>query len=266
MPNHPISSLRSPHVERVKALLSSRGKKVRRERGEFVVDNLPAIFSAIKNRNPNFPSIKTLYYSESGLEKLTHAVGEIPAGLESYLVTSEVLAQMADVESPQGVLAVAAQSKFDLAQIFKSSKKIAYFWQLQDPGNAGTVIRSADGCGFDAVLFSDESVDIYGPKVVRATVGSLWNIPVLEEISLSTLITFATEYGYAIVALDAKSEIDIANVDKANKTILVFGNEARGIPDLPNSVSLAAIPMRGKTESFNVASAATIAMYEVGLR
>ena len=109
--------------QRVKALLSSRGKKVRRERGEFVVDNLPAIFSPIKSRNPRFPAIKTLYYTENGLEKLTQAVGAIPVGIESFLVASEVLSQMADVESSQGVLAIAAQSKFDLAEILKSSKK-----------------------------------------------------------------------------------------------------------------------------------------------
>ena len=266
MPNSPISSLHSPHVERVKALLNSRGKKARRDSGEFVIDSLQALASALRSKESKFPTLKTLYFTESGLEKLSINSADFPVGLEQVLVTTEVMAEMSDVEASQGVLGVASQSTFELEEITASAKKIAYFWQMQDPGNAGTVIRSADACGFDAVVFSDESVDIYSPKVVRSTVGSLWNIPVVSGVTLDSLLEFAKGAGFECVALDAKSNTDIANIDKSKKIILIFGNEARGIPEVPSQVLLASIPMRGKTESFNVASAATIAMYEVGLR
>lgn len=266
MPNNPISSLHSPHVERVKALLNSRGKKARRDSGEFVIDSLPALSSALRSSDTKFPTLKTLYFTEAGLEKLSLKDAEIPASVEQILVSNEVMAAMSDVEASQGVLGVATQSTFEIESLGNNVKKIAYFWQMQDPGNAGTVIRSADACGFDAVIFSDESVDIYSPKVVRSTVGSLWNIPVISGITLDSLLAFAKSAAIGCVALDAKSKVDIANIDKSKKMVLIFGNEARGIPELPSEVSLASIPMRGKTESFNVASAATIAMYEVGLR
>ena len=137
---------------------------------------------------------------------------------------------------------------------------------MQDPGNAGTVIRSADASGFDCVLFSSESVDLYSPKVIRSTVGSLWNIPILGNLELNEVIKSAKEKSFEIYALDARGKLNISELPKEKKTLLIFGNEARGLPQLPEGVNLVAIPMKGGAESFNVASAATIAMYEVGLR
>jgi tRNA G18 (ribose-2'-O)-methylase SpoU len=102
--------------------------------------------------------------------------------------------------------------------------------------------------------------------VVRSTVGSLWNIPVLANIALEEVVQSALAKGYKVFALDTKGEIDISALPKNEKLLLIFGNEARGLPSLPEGVNSVAIPMKGGAESFNVASAATIAMYEVGLR
>jgi tRNA G18 (ribose-2'-O)-methylase SpoU len=102
--------------------------------------------------------------------------------------------------------------------------------------------------------------------VVRSTVGSLWNIPVLANIALEEVVQSALAKGYKVFALDAKGESDISALPKNEKLLLIFGNEARGLPSLPEGVNSVAIPMKGGAESFNVASAATIAMYEVGLR
>mgnify|MGYP003350508904 CR=1 FL=1 len=94
MPNSPISSLHSPHVERVKALLNSRGKKARRDTGEFVIDSLQALASALRSKDPKFPTLKTLYFTESGLEKLSINSSDFPVGLEQGLVTTEVMAEI----------------------------------------------------------------------------------------------------------------------------------------------------------------------------
>ena len=154
----------------------------------------------------------------------------------------------------------------DLWQIKPS--KIAYFWQIQDPGNAGTVIRTADACGFDAIIFSDNSVDIFNPKTVRATVGSLWHIPVIADVQLDQFIVEALDKDYEIHALDASGQIMVTSkyVEESKKSgVWIFGNEARGLPELPSSVKKVSIPMKGHAESLNVASAAAILMHLIGV-
>jgi RNA methyltransferase, TrmH family len=266
MPNFQISSLHSPHVERVKALLHNRGKKIRRESGEFVVDSFQGILSAIKNNDPIFPIIKSLYATPVGLEKIETTGIIIPNTFEIIEVTPEIISAMSDVEASQGALAVCSHEGLSLERLLDNGGNISYFWQLQDPGNAGSIIRSSDAAGFSSALFSPESVDLYSPKVIRSTVGSLWHIPVLANVEIDVLVTMAFEKGYQIFALDAKASLDIRELPKSEKLLLIFGNEARGLPKLPSGVKQVAIPMKGHTESFNVASAATIAMYEVGLR
>jgi TrmH family RNA methyltransferase len=151
-----------------------------------------------------------------------------------------------------------------------SGKRIAYFWQIQDPGNAGAVIRSADACGFDAVVFSTESVDVYNPKTVRATAGSLWHIPVFSQLSIEDFISDALKNEFKCYGLDAKSdevvEAIVEKLDEKNSSVWLFGNEARGLPKLSNGVKTVSIPMKGSAESFNLAAAAAIVMYLVTIQ
>jgi TrmH family RNA methyltransferase len=175
--------------------------------------------------------------------------------------------EMADTESPQGILALSKFTEITLYKIKqREAKKIAYFWEIQDPGNSGTVIRTAEALGFDAVIFSKNSVDVYSPKTVRATVGALWHIPVVEGIDIEELIEFAETGDFFTIALAGDGQGTILELPKSEKTIVIFGNEARGLPDIAGIGARVAIPMKGKSESLNVASAAAIAMFEVGIR
>jgi TrmH family RNA methyltransferase len=148
-------------------------------------------------------------------------------------------------------------------------KKIAFFWQIQDPGNAGNVIRSADAAGFDAVIFSNESVDVFNPKTVRATAGALWHIPVVSDVKINEFIAAAAGNSLILFALaaDGAQSFNAAFVAKipSAPTAWIFGNEARGLPDLPSEITTVAIPMKGYAESLNVASAAAIVLHSVGL-
>ena len=269
MPKKEITSLHSPQVARVKALLGSRGKKSRNDTSEFVVDNLQSLISALSNKDQRFPLLKALFATTNGLDKLKENGSLDPEtieNLEIFIVSESLMREMSDVDSSVGVLGICEFSEITLLDIKNYAKRIAYFWQIQDPGNAGTVIRSADASGFDAVIFSDQSVDIYSPKVVRSTVGSLWHLPVIADVSLEAALEFGLEHQFKLAALDSHGEVLISNYAKSEKIVLIFGNEARGLPEIPAKVEKVKIPMKGKAESFNVASAATIAMYEVGLR
>ncbi len=250
-------------MERVKALLGPRGKKLRTLERTFVADGLQSLRCALLPQVATAPLIDLLYLTDTGYEKLRFEFAqEIINRHEIIMVTDQVMNAMTDTQSPQGILALCKYLPADLTRFDPvAMQKIAYFWQIQDPGNAGTAIRTADACGFDLVMFSDQSVDIYSPKVVRSTAGSLWNIPVVDDVPLDALEQFAYQHNFALVALDGSANQSLADIDKSLPTVLVFGNEGRGLPELAPAFQRISIPMRGHAESFNVASAAAITMY-----
>lgn len=247
----------------MKALLGPRGKKLRTLERTFVADGLQSLRSALVPKVPTAPLIDLLYLTDSGLGKLlSEFAQEIINRYEVIMVSDQVMNAMADTQTPQGILALCKYLPADLTRFADSPlTKVAYFWQIQDPGNAGTAIRTADACGFDLVIFSDQSVDIYSPKVVRSTAGSLWNIPVVDDIPLDLLEEFSYSRNLTLVALDGSASQELNEIDKSVPTVLVFGNEGRGLPELPPAFQRISIPMRGHAESFNVASAAAITMY-----
>lgn len=266
-----ISSLNSSHVERVKALLGPRGKKTREAESIFVAEGIQSVREVLVSKVVDGLALEKLYVTQSGLSILRD---EIPTELFSQLdlieVTDQVMNSMADSETPQGILALCSTKMLKIDDLWsKVPKKIAFFWQIQDPGNAGTVIRTADACGFDAVIFSEASVDVFNPKVVRATVGSLWHIPVFVDINLEDFLSKSKNKGFNIFALESNTSttFDSEFIKKAitSPSIWVFGNEARGLPELPEGVTTVSIPMKGFAESLNVASAAAIVMHSIGI-
>ena len=262
MTNNHISSLHSPHVERVKALLGPRGKKIRAVEKSFIADGIQSVREALHPRIELAPVVERLYLTDVGCERLIAGIdARLLDSVEISMVTDDVMNAMADTESPQGILALCTHKEMSAYKLGKlEPKKIAYFWEIQDPGNSGTVIRTADACGFDAVAFSPRSVDLYSPKTVRSTAGSLWHIPVFEEIELDEIIKLATDTGIETYAFAGDGEESLPRITPSHKALLIFGNEARGLPETPGAVRTS-IPMKGFTESLNVASAAAIAMY-----
>ena len=267
MTHQVITSLHSPHVERVKALLGSRGKKIRREESLFIADGMQSLRSALIPQIKSAPLIEKLYLTRTGEEKLRGEFSsEIVDAQEIIPVTDAVMAAMADTESPQGILALCKYRALSLEELISTSpKRLAFFWQIQDPGNAGTAIRTADACGFDAVLFSEGSVDIYSPKVVRSTAGSLWHIPVVEDLTLASIVELAQSGEYSVLAFDGLGSRDLHDCQPDKPIIAIFGNEARGLPTLPESIEKVRIPMKGHAESLNVANAAAIALFHLGI-
>ena len=176
---------------------------------------------------------------------------------------------MTDTVTPQGLVAVCKIPNPSFPVISSSVKKFIYLSEVQDPGNAGTIIRSADAFGFDAVIFSDNSVDIYSPKVVRSSAGSHWHIPLFTSISEGELKTQLSGKAFEIYGTDASGGLELlaaANESKKRSAIWVFGNEARGLDAKVISTLGAkqvAIPISGKAESLNLATAASVVMYAV---
>ncbi len=272
MPNSHITSLHSPHVERVKALLGSRGKKFRREGKVFIADGIQSVREALSPKLEMAPKLEELFLTNSGLAKLVDDCGEpefarLTENIEVRLVSDEIMKAMADTEAPQGILALCSYRENTLHRLQQSNpNRLAYFWEMQDPGNSGTVIRTADATGFDAVIFSEKSVDIYSPKTVRATAGSLWHLPAIEDVGLEELLEFAQENGFTTIAMAGESESSFLDLPASEKVILLFGNEARGLPEITGADHRVHIPMKGHAESLNVAIAAAITMFHFGIQ
>jgi TrmH family RNA methyltransferase len=172
--------------------------------------------------------------------------------------------EMSETITPQGVLAICSIAKTQLSSIKPSgNSRYIYLSEIQDPGNAGTILRSADAFGMDAVITSPGSVDMFSPKVVRSTAGSLWHIPVFESIELSEIL----KLGVQGISLGAEGEKPLSDFEPSGDVVAIFGNEARGLSSVEtvNGVDIVNIPMPGDAESLNLSAAATIVMYHFSL-
>jgi RNA methyltransferase, TrmH family len=190
------------------------------------------------------------------------------AGADVQLVSGEVMSELAQTVTPQGLLAVCDFVDVPLAALDNSTMRLAALLaNVRDPGNAGTVLRTADAAGADAVVFADASVDPYNGKCVRASAGSLFHLPVVAGARLADAVVALKDAGLRIVAADGRSGTTLDDPDTREAlrapTAWLFGNEAWGLP--PELLALAdqsvAVPIYGRAESLNLAAAAAVCLY-----
>ncbi len=192
------------------------------------------------------------------------------AGIPVHVVSGEIMDELAQTVTPQGLLAVCGFIDVPLAELSRSTSALSLVTLLanvRDPGNAGTVLRTADAAGAHAVIFADASVDPYNGKCVRASAGSLFHLPVVAGVRLEDAVASMRDAGLRIVAADGRAGRSLEDPDVqarlAQPTAWMFGNEAWGLP--PELVALAdepiAVPMYGRAESLNLAAAAAVCLY-----
>jgi TrmH family RNA methyltransferase len=198
--------------------------------------------------------------------------GAADAGISVHVVSGEVMSELAQTVTPQGLLAACGFIDVPLETITRARPAlVALLANVRDPGNAGTVLRAADAAGADAVIFSDASVDPYNGKCVRASAGSLFHLPVAalseEGIRLPQAIAALRAAGLRVIAADGRSGATLDDTGTrellAGPTAWLFGNEAWGLP--PDLLDMAdasvAVPIYGKAESLNLATAAAVCLY-----
>ncbi len=256
-----IESLHSPHVARVKALIGSRGVKERRNTGFFVAEGLQAAREALSSKSA--PFIKHLYVTNAGLIKLSEY--DLNA-IDVVEVSDAVMEEMTSTVTPQGVLALCVLPRPDVNNLAaldtKNALRVIYLHEIQDPGNAGTILRTADAMGVDAVITSPGSVDMYSPKVVRATAGSLWHLPLYESIPFAELTSLLPAATPLLMSSHATKSITDLSLD--GSYISIFGNEARGVDAAAlgsEKIVEVTIPMAGRAESLNLSAAASIVIF-----
>jgi len=258
-----IDNPRSPRVRGVAKLAK---REARSQTGLFLLEGPQAVTEALSYR-PEL--LVELFVTPTALEKfprISAIANEV--GLEIEFVTEEVLDSMADTVTPQGIVAVCKQFPTSLKEILAAQPKIlAILEEVRDPGNAGTIIRAADAAGADGVILTGRSVDVYNPKVVRATTGSLFHLPVAIALDLDVVIDRVRSEGIQIIAADIKGDdlLEARNTGLLKgATAWLFGNEARGLSD--DHLGLAdraiTVPIYGHAESMNLATAASVCLYE----
>ena len=193
----------------------------------------------------------------------------VGAGLPWQRVEDDALASLAETVHPQGIVAVCRFVDRPLLDVLDRGvpRLVAVCADVRDPGNAGTVIRCADAAGADAVVLAGHSVDPYNPKTVRATVGSLFHLPVSLVEDPAAAVATLRDRGLAVLAADGAGEVDLDQAQDdgllAGPTAWLFGNEAWGLPD--ETAALAdhrvRIPIHGRAESLNLATAAAVCLY-----
>ncbi len=253
-----IESLHSPHIARVKALIGARGKIERKATGLFVAEG--AQFAREVLDNPSQLPIETLYLTQNGRARI-ESIGNF-SHLNIVDVSEAVMQEMSDTVTPQGILAICKKSQVSINDLALTGKsRFIYLYEIQDPGNAGTILRSADAMGMSAVITSPNSVDMFAPKVIRSSAGSLWHIPVIENASIKDI--FLRWPSLKAFALDANAAINLSEIDTDSDVLAIFGNEARGLDsrELSQRVVGVKIPMPGNAESLNLSAAASILMY-----
>jgi RNA methyltransferase, TrmH family len=258
--------LDNPRSPRVRAVAKLAKRDARQETGLFLLEGPQAVAEALEFR-PEL--LVELYVTPTALEKHS-AIGKAAKsiGLEAKFVSEHVLEAMADTVTPQGILAVCKQFPTSLKEILANGPRLlAILEEVRDPGNAGTIIRAADSAGADGVILSGRSVDLYNPKVVRATTGSLFHIPVAMAADVETVISKVKSAGLQVLAADVKGK-DLLDVRRggtlSEPTAWLFGNEARGLSDEHLALANQAItvPIYGRAESLNLATAASVCLYE----
>ena len=262
-----ITSSSNAQIKKVQQILKKA--KTRREEGLFAVEGVKMFREAPAER------IEKVYVSESFSAK--EECGEVlaekgldgPGGQKVEIVEDRVFKSLSDTVTPQGVLCLIRMQNRRLEGLLKTkgTPLLMILEDLQDPGNLGTIIRTGEGAGVTGVILSRTSVDVYNPKVIRSTMGSIYRMPVLYVDSIAEeVLPLLKEREIRTYAahLKGKHTYDRENYEKG--TAFFIGNEGNGLKEETARMAdtYIRIPMEGEVESLNAAIAATILMFEAG--
>jgi len=254
-----LTSAKNPKVASA-ARLRKRG--FRDQERLFLVEGAQAVSEALAAGR-----LETLFTTDP-LDPL--AVRAAQAGVQTHHVTDRVVRHLTSTVTPQALVGVApfvdVGLEAALAQAYESEGGgcVALLHEIRDPGNAGAVLRSCDASGTGAVVFSATSVDVYNPKTVRASAGSVFHLPVAREAATLEAVANAQALGARVLATTPEAATDLYRTDLSGPVMFVFGNEAHGLsPEVVAAAdAVVRVPQSGRAESLNLAAAATVCVFE----
>lgn len=254
----------SPANGKIKWVCTLREKaKLRKKEQKFIAEGCKMFLEAPEDR------LCEVYVSESFLKKegeLETACKERLKKVSYEVVSDDVYKKMSDTVTPQGILCVIAIKEADLAGMMATADKPLFVLleNLQDPGNLGTILRTAEGAGVTGVILSRDCVDIYNPKVIRSTMGSVYRVPHFYTDDLCGVVDELQAKGVSVYAAALESGKIYDTYFYMEASAFIIGNEGNGLR--PETIAKAGkccyLPMEGKVESLNASVAASVLMYE----
>jgi len=186
------------------------------------------------------------------------------SGIPVHLVSSSIAKAISDSVTPQGIVLVAASPLRPLQSVAVDTGLVVILSAVSDPGNVGTLVRTAAAAGVDAVIMTEGSADVLNPKTARASAAALFSVPLVVDVTLSDAVDHVRGLGCTVVGADARSDEDLYSTDLTAPIAVVLGNESWGVSDddaslLDRNLS---IPMPGRVESLNVAVAGSVILFE----
>ncbi len=243
-----ITSLKNPKILAWKALKDRKGRK---ESGCFLVEGRKMVEEALSSA----------FKVEAVLADVERAADmQLPADVPLYTMPEHVLAAVCDTKTPQGVAAVLRMQRSPAL-----GGRLVALDGVQDPGNVGTILRTADAAGFEGVLLSQQCADAFSPKVLRATMGSIFRMAIEVTDDLAARLTALRGSGFSILSSQLDGTPFYERAPVGDKYVLVIGSEGNGVTDEVKAVAThrVKLPMRGGAESLNAAVAAGIMMYDL---
>lgn len=253
-----LTSTSNPFIKHVRSL---RQKKARTELGVFLVEGITHVGEAIEagwdvEAVIYAPDLLTSGFAKNLLERAARL------NLRLQPVSVPVIESLADKENPQGILAVVKQKKFAFDDVASARRAVALV-SPQDPGNLGTILRTMDAVGADALFLLDGGVELFHPTVIRASMGTLFWLPVVQS-SFADFLSWARNGGYQLIGTSARADVDSHTLVPQLPWILLLGNEQKGLSAEQTAacdVSIS-LPMRGRVSSLNLSVAAGVLLYQ----
>ena len=254
-----ITSLSNPLVKRARAL---HQKKARRESGTFLVEGIHHVGEAVEagweiETIIHAPELLTSSFAQDLLDRASR----LKINLQP--VSPQVMESLASKENPQGILAVVHERKTRMNELKPFSRAVALV-SPQDPGNLGTILRTMDAVNADALFLLEGGVEVFHPTVIRASMGALFWIPVMQS-TFKEFILWARNGNYQLIGTSAHADVDYHTLVPRSPWILLLGNEQKGLS--PEQTALCevtvALPMRGRTSSLNLSVAAGVLLYQL---
>lgn len=255
-----LTGSHNPLMKEVRALKNKNGRE---EKGLFFIEGTRFVAEALnENIGIRYVVVSETFLSGAGSGELLKKINNI--ALNCYVVPDSLFYSISDTQTPQGILAVLGLEKKLLKDAELSKGLLVILDTIKDPGNMGTIIRTADAAGCVGVIVPDGCVDVFNPKVLRSTMGSVFHVPVYYCGSIAEAMNIVRMHGFKLCASHLEGSISIYEADLSGQIALVIGSEAEGISaeTAKNSDLLVKIPMEGRAESLNASVAAGVMIFE----
>ena len=252
-----LTSLKNPHIMSARELASRKGRQAQRaflcEGEHMVLEALTVCPDAVRH----------IFVESEKYEKYQSLLAMAHPETAIYAITERMLASISQVKTPQGIAATVALPQ--PAPLNELGDKLVLLENVQDPGNVGTILRTLDAAGFSGCILTHGCADPFAPKTLRATMGSIFRVPMLQDIGAEEAMQDLKKQGYALLAAELSGEPFYQRSPLPDRLCLLIGNEGAGLT--PAACRLAthrfSLPMRGGAESLNAAVAAAIMMYDI---